>query len=417
MSALPGGPAAALRRFLHAGTRAATGLLTMLLVLGAARAHGATPTVTSLVSAPNPSFNSAPNDRVTCVATVTATGNPVGTGSVTFSEGATTLTANVPVDTLGHASFTTSALAEGVHVLTARFNGTAAYLASTGSVTATVLTHTITTGSSYCNPSPIIIADGGVAVAYPSRIFVKNIFGALAGFTLTLSGLTHPAPADLDVLLVGPSGEKFLLMADAGGLTAANAVTLTLDDTAPDALPPSGGLTTGRWRPAAFNSLSMPAPAPASPYLAAAPVGSSTLDSAIGAQALGTWSLYVADDSFGNGGGSFAGGWCINFDPAIVSVEPLTVSGTTLSRPWPSPTRGAVMLRYALVLAGRVQLELIDATGRRVRVLRSGDEPAGSHETVWDGRDDAGREVAAGMYFACLRAGDTFSVQRVVRVE
>lgn len=32
--------------------------------------------------------------------------------------------------------------------------------------------------------------------------------------------------------------------------------------------------------------------------------------------------------------------------------------------------------------------------------------PAGAHAARWDGRDDAGRAVAAGVYFAALRCGD-----------
>jgi hypothetical protein len=34
-----------------------------------------------------------------------------------------------------------------------------------------------------------------------------------------------------------------------------------------------------------------------------------------------------------------------------------------------------------------------------VRVLLSAAETAGAHTVVWDGNDDAGRKVAAGVYF------------------
>src|SRR5207237_593251 len=55
------------------------------------------------------------------------------TGTVTFTEGGTTLASGVPVDGTGHASFMTSSLAVGSHTITASFTGTAGWLASSGS--------------------------------------------------------------------------------------------------------------------------------------------------------------------------------------------------------------------------------------------------------------------------------------------
>jgi hypothetical protein len=64
---------------------------------------------------------------------------------------------------------------------------------------------------------------------------------------------------------------------------------------------------------------------------------------------------------------------------------------------YPNPSRGAVHLRLATPV-GRMTLEasILDPTGRRVRRL------AGRADTplLWDGRDDAGRPVASGVYFA-----------------
>jgi choice-of-anchor B domain-containing protein len=85
-------------------------------------------TTTTLASSPNPSTLGQP---VTFTATVTsASGTPVG--SVTFTEGATVWASNVSVDATGHASFTTSALAAGSHVLTATFTGVGDWTNSSG---------------------------------------------------------------------------------------------------------------------------------------------------------------------------------------------------------------------------------------------------------------------------------------------
>ena len=58
-------------------------------------------------------------------------------------------------------------------------------------------------------------------------------------------------------------------------------------------------------------------------------------------------------------------------------------------------------LELSLPVAGDAHVALYDARGRQVRVLVDGDEmPAGERTLRWDGRDDAGRTVETGLYFA-----------------
>jgi len=56
--------------------------------------------------------------------------------------------------------------------------------------------------------------------------------------------------------------------------------------------------------------------------------------------------------------------------------------------------------------SGPVTVELFDVTGRKVRTLLTGDMSAGRHELAWDGRDDAGRSVSAGLYFYRVQTSD-----------
>jgi flagellar hook assembly protein FlgD len=55
--------------------------------------------------------------------------------------------------------------------------------------------------------------------------------------------------------------------------------------------------------------------------------------------------------------------------------------------------------------------------GHRVRTLLQGSLPAGSHEVTWTGDDDAGRPVAAGVYFYLVAHGDERSVGRMALVK
>jgi len=80
-----------------------------------------------------------------------------------------------------------------------------------------------------------------------------------------------------------------------------------------------------------------------------------------------------------------------------------------LAPPAPNPARGATTLRFGLPRPARVELALYDQQGRRVRSLLSGTQPAGERTITWDGRDESGRALPAGLYFVRLATeGRTF---------
>ena len=45
-----------------------------------------------------------------------------------------------------------------------------------------------------------------------------------------------------------------------------------------------------------------------------------------------------------------------------------------------------------------MSLTVYDVLGRRVRQVWQGSLPVGMHRFTWNGRDEVGRDVAAGMY-------------------
>ena len=110
----------------------------------------ASATSTAVTSAPNPSTF---GQSVTFTASVTSsTGIPSGT--VTFTDGATTLASGVAVNSSGVASFSTTTLASGSHTITAAFTGGAGWLNSSGTAAAQVVqSATSTAVTSTANPS------------------------------------------------------------------------------------------------------------------------------------------------------------------------------------------------------------------------------------------------------------------------
>jgi hypothetical protein len=85
------------------------------------------------------------------------------------------------------------------------------------------------------------------------------------------------------------------------------------------------------------------------------------------------------------------------------STMPPVSSRTLMAQP--NPFNPRTTIRFDLPAAGPVRLAVYDLAGRLVRVLVEGEIPAGSHEAVWDGRDQSGRSAPSGSYLARLVAG------------
>ncbi len=68
----------------------------------------------------------------------------------------------------------------------------------------------------------------------------------------------------------------------------------------------------------------------------------------------------------------------------------------------PNPFNPSTVVAFNLARAGDVRLRIYGVNGALVRTLASGSLAAGRHEFTWDGRDDAGRGVSTGVYFARL---------------
>jgi len=83
----------------------------------------------------------------------------------------------------------------------------------------------------------------------------------------------------------------------------------------------------------------------------------------------------------------------------------------------PNPFRTDVEVAFTLGRAGPVDLEVYDVLGREVRaVARRERLGAGPQSLRWDGRDAAGREAGAGLYFVRLRTERATWTRTVARV-
>lgn len=75
-----------------------------------------------------------------------------------------------------------------------------------------------------------------------------------------------------------------------------------------------------------------------------------------------------------------------------------------LQQNYPNPFNPTTEIRYQLPQASWVVLSVFNVAGQRIRSLAEGHQEAGYHVLSWDGKDDAGKEVASGMYLYRIEA-------------
>lgn len=144
----------------------------------------------------------------------------------------------------------------------------------------------------------------GPALPYPSITRVAGLRGLVGRVRVTLRKLEHTFPADLDILLVSPAGQKVMLMSRAGGSENVTNLNLTFSDEATEYVPPFF-LTNGVYRPRNYTDsgeVLMPSPAPSGPY-------SANLSAFGNFDPNGDWLLYINDHAIGDVGS--LGGWSL----------------------------------------------------------------------------------------------------------
>ncbi len=91
----------------------------------------------------------------------------------------------------------------------------------------------------------------------------------------------------------------------------------------------------------------------------------------------------------------------IRYAPVSTDI-PAHIAGTGRLSAWPNPFSATTTLRLALEQDQNLEIGIFDVSGRKVHTLAKGMFTAGDRELVWDGRDSAGRQLPAGVYFASV---------------
>ena len=110
----------------------------------------------------------------------------------------------------------------------------------------------------------------------------------------------------------------------------------------------------------------------------------------------------------------------IGFDHTIISqqTKKMTIENIpgkfALHYNYPNPFNPVTTIRYDLPLGTDVHLVVFDILGREVRTLVKEKQESGFKSVKWNGKNDMGQTVSAGMYFYRIQAGSFSKVQKMV---
>lgn len=80
---------------------------------------------------------------------------------------------------------------------------------------------------------------------------------------------------------------------------------------------------------------------------------------------------------------------------------------------YPNPFREHTTIQFSLAEAAETTIEIFDVQGRQIRRLLAQNFPGGSHQVEWDGKDELGRSLSAGLYLVRLSIGQKVVVKKI----
>lgn len=81
---------------------------------------------------------------------------------------------------------------------------------------------------------------------------------------------------------------------------------------------------------------------------------------------------------------------------------------------YPNPFNPSTQITYGLPKTGKVEINIYNTLGQRIRQLWSNNQSAGYHQIEWDGRNDAGSLVGTGMYLYQIVTAEGQVVRKMI---
>lgn len=112
----------------------------------------------------------------------------------------------------------------------------------------------------------------------------------------------------------------------------------------------------------------------------------------------------------------FAGALIAAAEANVITAVPTPAPMRPTLSIHPNPFNPATVIAFDLTARTTVKLSLFDLRGHLLRTLLHDEREAGSHQVVWDGRDDRGQDAATGVYLCRLQTADATVTRRLALV-
>ena len=106
----------------------------------------------------------------------------------------------------------------------------------------------------------------------------------------------------------------------------------------------------------------------------------------------------------------------MSFGTMTISNDGMNPTEFGITTNYPNPFNPSTTIEYNVEASGHVSLKIYDLMGRLVRTLVNDYKESGrlDYKVVWDGRDDRGQQVSAGLYLYTLKSNGMTSHAKMV---
>ena len=99
---------------------------------------------------------------------------------------------------------------------------------------------------------------------------------------------------------------------------------------------------------------------------------------------------------------------------SVSSYDGIIPAEYSLGNNYPNPFNPITQITYGLPKDSKVRIAVYDINGRVVNLLVDSAQPAGQRSVIWNGKNDAGMVVAAGLYFYKMQAGNFHQTNKMI---
>jgi len=104
----------------------------------------------------------------------------------------------------------------------------------------------------------------------------------------------------------------------------------------------------------------------------------------------------------------------VAYDTTVIPPSEPLPEAFQLYQNYPNPFQTITTISYDILEPGNASLTIFNILGQRVRTFNAGYHERNSYKVIWDGLDEQGHRITAGIYFAQLKTDHVSTTKRLI---